>query len=97
MQDGSDVADADVAQALLQKAKGFTHEDVKFLQLGGEVKPVEYNRYFPPDSQAAMYWLRNRRQQQWRERIELEHSSDTEEKLRELKEAGIRARNAHRR
>jgi hypothetical protein len=96
MQDGRDVADADVAHALLHKAKGFTHKDVKILQLEGEARPVEYNRYFPPDTQAAIFWLRNRRRQQWRERIELEHSV-TDEKLRELEEAGIRARNAHRR
>jgi hypothetical protein len=31
MQDGRDVADADVAHVLLQKAKGFTHKDVKIL------------------------------------------------------------------
>jgi hypothetical protein len=69
----------------------------EILQLEGEVKQIEYNRYFPPDTQAAMFWLRNRRRKQWRERIELEHSSVSDENLRELEEAGIRARNAHRR
>jgi hypothetical protein len=93
---GRDVADANVAHALLHKAKGFTHEDMKILQLEGEAKPVEYNRYFPPDTQAALFWLRNRRHKQWRQRIELEHSV-TDDKLRELEEAGIRARNAPRR
>jgi hypothetical protein len=68
----------------------------EILQLEGEVKQIEYNRYFPPDTQAAMFWLRNRRHKQWRERIEHEHSV-TDDKLRELEEAGIRARNAHRR
>jgi len=96
VQAGRDVVDADVAHALLHKAKGFTHTDVKILQIEGEARPVEYNRYFPPDTQAAMFWLRNRRRKQWRERIELEHTV-TDEKLRELEEAGIRARNAHRR
>ena len=94
MQDGRDVADA--AHALLQKAKGFTHKDVKILQLGGGAEQIEYNRYFPPDTQAAMFWLRNRRRKQWRERIEHEHTV-SDENLRELEEAGIRARNAHRR
>jgi hypothetical protein len=47
---GRAVADANVAHALLHKAKGFTHEDMKILQLEGEAKPVEYNRYFPPDT-----------------------------------------------
>jgi hypothetical protein len=97
MQDGRDVADADVAQALLHKATGFTHKDVKVLLKDGEALQVEYNRYFPPDTQAAIFWLRNRRRKQWRERIEHEHSSVTEEKLRELEEAGLRARNGPRR
>jgi hypothetical protein len=40
--------------------------------------------------------LRNRRRKQWREVIEHEHTV-SDEKLRELEEAGIRARNADRR
>jgi hypothetical protein len=96
VRDGRDVADADVALSLLQKAKGFAHIDVKVLQIEGDAKQVEYNRYFPPDTQAAIFWLRNRRRKQWRELIEHERTV-TDEKLRELEEAGIRARNAHRR
>jgi hypothetical protein len=97
VQDGRDVADADVAHSLLQKAKGFTHKDVKVLRGDSGAQEVEYNRYFPPDTQAAVFWLRNRRRKQWREVIEHEHTSVTDEKLRELEEAGIKARNAHRR
>ena len=96
VQEGRDVADADVAFSLLQKAKGFTHPDVKVLAIAGEAQEVTYNRYFPPDTQAAIFWLRNRRRKQWREVIEHEHSV-TEENLRELEEAGKRARNAYRR
>jgi hypothetical protein len=62
VQEGRDVADADVAHSLLQKAKGFTNPDVKILQVTGEAQEVPYNRYFPPDTQAAIFWLRNRHQ-----------------------------------
>jgi hypothetical protein len=62
----------------------------------GEAQEVRYNRYFPPDTQAAMFWLRNRRRKQWRERIEHEHTV-SDDLLRELEEAGKKARNAHRR
>ena len=96
VQEGRDVADADVAFSLLQKAKGFTHPDVKVLAIAGEAQEVPYNRYFPPDTQAAIFWLRNRRRKQWRERIEHEHTI-SDERLRELEEAGERARNAYRR
>ena len=96
VQDGRDVADADVAHSLHQQAKGFTHPDVKILLVEGEAKEIPYNRYFPPDRQAAIFWLRNRRRKQWREVIEHEHTV-SDEKLRELEEAGIKARNAYRR
>jgi hypothetical protein len=62
--EGRDVADADVAQSLLHKAKGFTHPDVKVVAIAGEAQEVTYNRYFPPDTQAAIFWLRNRRRKQ---------------------------------
>ena len=94
--EGRDVADADVAQSLLHKAKGFTHPDVKVLAIAGEAQEVEYNRYFPPDTQAAIFWLRNRRRKQWGERIEHEHTI-SDERLRELEEAGKKARDAYRR
>jgi antibiotic biosynthesis monooxygenase (ABM) superfamily enzyme len=77
----------DVAQSLLRKAKGFTHPDVKILQIEGEAQEVPYNRYFPPDTQAAIFWLRSRRRKQWRKVIEHEHTV-SDEKLRELEEAG---------
>jgi len=93
VQDGRDVAD--IAHSLHQQAKGFTHPDVKILQIEGEAKEVPYNRYFPPDTQAAIFWLRNRRRKQWREVIEHEHTI-SDEKLRELEEEGIRARNGAR-
>ena len=78
------------------KAKDFTHADVKVLAIAGEVQEVPYNRYLPPDTQAAIFWLRNRRRKQWREVIEHEHTI-SDEKPKELEEAGIRARNAYRR
>jgi len=67
VQAGRDVADADVALSLLHKAKGFTHTDVKVLRTEAGPEQVEYNRYFPPDTQAAIFWLRNRRRRTWRE------------------------------
>ena len=33
----------------------------------GEPKDFETNVYFPPDTQACIFWLRNRRRQTWRD------------------------------
>lgn len=59
-------ADAQVEQALFKRATGFTvKEEEKIVEVGpdGKVKPVRVRtteRYFPPDTMAAMYWLNNR-------------------------------------
>jgi hypothetical protein len=71
VQDGRDVADADVALLAAAEGQGLHPIDVKVLQIEGDAKQVEYNRYFPPDSQAAILCSRNRRRKQWRELIEL--------------------------
>lgn len=59
-------ADAQVEQALFKRATGFTvKEEEKIVEVGpdGSIKPVRVKtteRYFPPDTMAAMYWLNNR-------------------------------------
>jgi hypothetical protein len=86
VQGGRDVADAEVAHSLHRQTLGFTHPDVKILVIEGEAQKIPYDRYFPPDRQAAIHWLRNRRRKQWREVIEHEHTI-SDEKLRELEAA----------
>jgi hypothetical protein len=52
---------------------------------------VAYTRHYPPDTQACIFWLRNRRSQNWREKVEHEHR-DAPGWVAELEAAGERAR-----
>ena len=89
---GRELADANVADRLYARAVGFSHPAVKIFQSGGAPLEVPYTEHYPPDTQACVFWLRNRRRQDWREKIEHEHNASTD-MLAQLDAAGERARN----
>lgn len=89
-------ADADIAESLYKRAKGYERPAVRMMQTPEGPQRLEYTHHHAPDTQACIFWLRNRRADLWREKIEHEHSAsaDTLKKLEELKAAGLRAKNA---
>ena len=89
---GRDVADAAVAQKLYSRAMGYSYPTKKvFLYRGGPVT-VDHTVHHPPNIQACMFWLRNRRRRQWLEKAAPPHD-DGPEWASEL-EAAERARYA---
>ena len=65
-------ADATVAERLYQRATGYSHEAVKIFNDGGTQMVVPYTEHYPPDTTAAIFWLKNRRPQQWRDKVQQE-------------------------
>lgn len=62
-------ADANVAHRLYQRAMGYSHEAVKIaLTPAGEHHQVPYIEHYAPDTTAAIFWLKNRRPDQWRDK-----------------------------
>lgn len=72
---GKLLADAEVAEKLFQRAKGYEHKAVKIFNNQGEEMQVEYIERYPPDTQAASLWLRNRQPAKWRDKQEVDHKS----------------------
>lgn len=65
---GKDAADARVEQSLYRRALGYTHDAVKIaVNAQGEVTQVPYVEHFPPDTTAAIFWLKNRKPSDWRD------------------------------
>ena len=89
---GRAVADATVADRLYARAIGFELKAVKVFQAGGEAKSFDYVERYPPDVQACIFWLRNRRRALWNERGD--GPPDEQDLLGELEAAGERARHA---
>lgn len=73
---GKEQADDRVERSLYQKAVGFEQDAVKIFMPAGASEPVyaPYREKIAPDTTAAIFWLKNRRPEQWRDKRELEHS-----------------------
>lgn len=65
-------ADAEVASSFYHRARGYSHSAVKIFMPAGAKEPVyaPYTEHYPPDTQAASLWLRNRQPKLWRDRTE---------------------------
>ena len=69
---GKEFADDAVERSLYHKAVGYEQEAVKIFMPAGAREPVfaKYREKIAPDTGAAIFWLKNRRKEQWRDRIE---------------------------
>lgn len=80
---GKDYADEGVTRSLYQKAKGYTYTEqvaikVKSVEYADgkkvaeteDIKVVDVERHALPDTTAQIFWLKNRRKAEWRDRVE---------------------------
>lgn len=65
---GKDIADAQVVNALHRSAIGFTYYEETTNALGDTVSVQKYSK---PNTTAAIFWLKNRRPDQWRDKTEV--------------------------
>lgn len=63
-------ADELVEASLFSRALGYSHPETKYFCHEGAVITEEAVKHYPPDTQAAMFWLRNRQPDRWREKTE---------------------------
>lgn len=68
-----DGADSIMADRLYQRGLGYSHTDTKFfMDRKGQIKSVEYTKHYPPDTQAATYWLSNKKGKLWKNKQTVE-------------------------
>ncbi len=75
LKEGKDRADANVGRALYQRAIGYSHPDVDVKVIDGQVVMVDLVKHYPPDTGAAMAWLKNRQPKNWRDKQDVDLSS----------------------
>lgn len=71
---GKEVVDREVENAMLKNALGF-HYSEEALTNKGDV--VEITKYEKPNTTAQIFWLKNRKPKQWRDKQDIEHSGTT--------------------
>ncbi len=64
---GRVLADGAVARGLYSRAVGYSYETTRVVFNRGEPVVLRQTVHKPPDVRAAIFWLRNRRPQQWRD------------------------------
>lgn len=80
---GKAPVDLEVENALLKKALGFTEEETIteiIEQPDGKTRKQvrKVKRVFPPDTAAQIFWLKNRRPDKWRDKVEQVQSVENE-------------------
>lgn len=85
-------ADNYVVGSLFHRAIGYTHKEVQLFCYKGKVIQAKIMKHYPPDPTAMIFWLKNRKPGDWRDRQEIEHHIPEHllEKFKELDIAGLR-------
>lgn len=73
-----DEADARVERSLFQRAVGYEQDEVKIFMPASHNEPVyaPYRAKIQPDTTAAIFWLKNRKPAEWRDKQEHELSGE---------------------
>lgn len=70
---GKMIADAEIAEKLYHRAKGYSCTDTKFATHEGKITDsVEYVKHYPPDTTAIIFWLKNRQPDKWRDKQDID-------------------------
>lgn len=75
LKNGKEAADAEIAHSLYHRAKGYSHPEVDIKMYEGQIIKTDLVKHYPPDTGAAMAWLKNRQPKQWRDKQEVDHTS----------------------
>lgn len=71
---GKEVIDRQVENALLKRALGYRYDEITY-EDGTETKRV--TKEVQPDTTAQIFWLKNRKPSEWRDKQQIEHSGET--------------------
>lgn len=76
LKNGKERADAVIAESLFHRAKGYSHPEDKIFNDNGTPLIVPTTKHYPPDTAACIFWLKNRRKKDWREKHEVDLSGE---------------------
>lgn len=68
---GKSVADRMVEQSLFRRALGYEHDEVDIRVVGTKLVKTPLRKHYPPDTVACIFWLKNRKPKDWRDKHEV--------------------------
>lgn len=76
IKENKDIADKRVEDALYHRALGYTHDHDDIRVVEGEIVVTETKKHYPPDATSMIFWLKNRQPDKWRDKQEVEQTSN---------------------
>lgn len=73
---GKEVIDRQVENALLKRALGYTYAEIKTEESEYGTKVTRTEKEVVPDTTAQIFWLKNRKPKEWRDKQEIDHSGN---------------------
>ena len=74
LKSGKEASDNRVERSLFSRATGYEHNEVDIRVVMNQIVKTPIRKFYPPDTTAAIFWLKNRKPAEWRDKQELEHS-----------------------
>jgi hypothetical protein len=74
LKSGKDEADDRVERSLFARAVGYVHDDIDIRVVEGRIEQTPIVKHYAPDTTAAIFWLKNRRKEEWRDKVTQEHT-----------------------
>ena len=72
---GKEEADANVAQRLYSRALGYVAPETKIVSYEGAITDtMDIQKHYPPDPTAAIFWLKNRQPDKWRDKVDVDQN-----------------------
>lgn len=78
---GKEVVDRQVENALLKRALGYTYDEVT---IEGGIETKRVTKEVVPDTTAQIFWLKNRKPAEWRDKQNIEVSKPMDDTIKEL-------------
>lgn len=67
---GKAVVDDRVEKSLFARATGYEHDEIDIRVIEGEIVQTQIRKRYPPDPTSMIFWLKNRRKDEWRDKVE---------------------------
>jgi len=88
---GKITADATVAEKLYHRAIGYVHPETKIVTYEGEITDqIDIEKHYAPDPTAAIFWLKNRQPEKWRDKQEIETNNKNDNTVRIVLEGDLK-------
>lgn len=69
---GKATADKLVEQSLFRRAIGYEHDETDIRTIGTKLVKTPVRKHYPPDTTACIFWLKNRKPGEWRDKQAVE-------------------------